>query len=595
MTSQRPNKLNQFWQELRRRRVVRITTVYAAAAFVILELVSIITEPLKLPEWTLAFMIILLCVGFILAIILSWIYDITPEGIEKTRSLQETREELPEKHSRILAWKIATFISVVVIIGLVIYNILGNTGRSGDIHGLEKSIAVLPFEILNSDEEYAWFGDAMTDEIILQLQNIKEFRVISRTSTLRYKNADKTIPQIGEELGVNYLVEGTVQRQEDEIRIRVQVIRAKNEAHIWGNMYDNQWEDIFDIQSDVAKQIAHELKAILSPEEIKKIEKNPTSNLEAYHLYLKGRWFWNKWTEENIKKGMEYFNKAIELDPDFALAYAGLAQAYTVLSFYSQLHPEKAFPKAKAMALKALKIDNTIAEAHIASALVKVYYDWDWEGGENDFKKAIALNPENITAHHLYAYFLVLLTRYDEAMVEIQKALKLDPLNLITNRTLGDFYYHMRQYDKAEEQLIRTLEMDSTFTFTHAYLGLVYLQKSLCQKALDEMQKEIDLDLGNDFMITAWKGYVYGICGYKNEGSDILNNLLERSENEYIPPTAISWIYFALGESDIGFDWLYKAYNERDHWITEIKSNHFFAGIHQDPRYKELLERMKLY
>jgi len=324
MTSQRPNKLNQFWQELRRRRVVRITTVYAAAAFVILELVSIITEPLKLPEWTLAFMIILLCVGFILAIILSWIYDITPEGIEKTRSLQETREELPEKHSRILAWKIATFISVVVIIGLVIYNILGNTGRSGDIHGLEKSIAVLPFEILNSDEEYAWFGDAMTDEIILQLQNIKEFRVISRTSTLRYKNADKTIPQIGEELGVNYLVEGTVQRQEDEIRIRVQVIRAKNEAHIWGNMYDNQWEDIFDIQSDVAKQIAHELKAILSPEEIKKIEKNPTSNLEAYHLYLKGRWFWNKWTEENIKKGMEYFNKAIELDPSFVPPYINL-------------------------------------------------------------------------------------------------------------------------------------------------------------------------------------------------------------------------------------------------------------------------------
>ncbi len=594
MTSHGPNRLNQFWQELKRRRVVRVITVYAAAAFVILELVSIVSEPLKLPAWTVAFMIILLCVGFILAIILSWIYDLTPEGIEKTRSLEETGKESAEKHPRIVAWKIATLTSVVIIMGLVIYNIAGDTGRSRDIQRLEKSIAVLPFEILNSDEEYAFIGDAMTDEIILQLQNIREFRVISRTSTLRYKNTDKTIPQIGEELGVNYLVEGTVQRQKDEIRIRVQVIRAKNEDHIWGNLYDNQWKDIFDIQSDVAKKIARELKAILSPEEIIQIERYPTDDLEAYSLYLKGRWFWNHWTAADIKKGMEYFEKAIALDPGFALAYAGLAQAYTTLSFYSPMHPEEAFPAARELVQKALEIDNTIAEAHIASAFIKVYYDWDWEGGEKAFKRAIALDPDNISAHHLYAYFLVLLTRYDEAMAEIQKAHKLDPLNLITNRTLGDFYYHMKQYDKAEEQLIRTLEMDSTFTFTHAYLGLVYLQKTSCQKALDEIQKEINLDLGNDIMLSAWKGYVCGVCGYKEEGFKILNDLLERSENEYIPPTSLAWIYLALGESEKGLDWLYKAYDERDPWLTEIKSNHFFASIHQDPRYIVLLRKMKL-
>lgn len=279
---------------------------------------------------------------------------------------------------------------------------------------------------------------------------------------------------------MNYFVEGTVQRQKDKIRIRVQVIRAKNEDHVWAHLYDTDWDDIFDIQSDVAKQVAHELKAILSPEEIKQIDKRPTANLEAYNLYLKGRWFWNKWTDADIEKGMEYFEKAIELDPEFALAYAGLAQSYNIISFYSHLNPGEAFPVAKELVQKALEKDNSIAEAHVASAFIKVYYDWDWEGGEREFKKAI--------------------------------------------------------------------EMDSTFTFTHAYLGLVYTQKSFCQKALDEMQKEIDLALGNDIMISAWKGYVCGVCGYNDEANSILNSLLERSENEYIPPSAIAWTYFALGE-----------------------------------------------
>ncbi|MCK4751750.1 MAG: hypothetical protein KAT15_32060, partial [Bacteroidales bacterium] len=297
-----PNKLSQFWQELTRRKVVRVITVYAAAAFVILELVSIIADPLKLPEWTLPLVIVLLCIGFIIAVILSWVYDITPEGIEKTEPAQ--REKKEEKTVTSSGWKIASYISFVVIVVLIILNIFPHSNRSNETTTPGRSIAVLPFENMSDSSEFAHLGDAMTDEIIMQLYKIKTFEVRSRTSVVQYKDTEKTSPTIGKELNVNYLLEGTTQRYKDQVRIRVQLIHSSTDDHIWGDIYEGDWKDIFNIQMKVAKQVASELKAALSPEEIETIEKIPTHNPEAYNLYLKGRWFWNKWTEEDIKKGM---------------------------------------------------------------------------------------------------------------------------------------------------------------------------------------------------------------------------------------------------------------------------------------------------
>ena len=586
------NKISKFWQELKRRKVVRVITVYAAAAFVILELVDIVAPSLRLPEWTMNFIIVLLCVGFIIAVILSWIFDVTPEGIEKTKPSKEVRKD--EKSVTPNSWKIATYVSVFIIIGLVGYHILSDSKSSRDIRKLEKTIAVLPFENWHSDEEFPHLGDAIANEINTQLAKINQFHVFSFTSSSKFKGPDKpSIPQIGRELGANFIIEGSVERQDQDVSIHVQVIQAHSDNHLWANEFKGKWKDLFTIRAEIAINIAEKLKTVLSPEELKQIEKKHTDNLEAYNLYLKGRWFWNKWTDTDIKKGMDYFKQALEMDPGFALAYAGFAEAYNTLSFYGQLHPEDTYPKAKDLALKALEIDNSLAEAHNALAFVKVYYDWDWEGGEQEFKEAIALDPDYITAHHLYAYFLVLQARFDEALKEINKALSLDPFNLIINRTLGDFYYHMREYNKAEQQLKKTLEMNSAFNLTHAYLGLVYLQQSLCKKALEELQEEINLDHGpND--ILAWQGYVYSVCGYKDEGYQILNDLLESSENRYIPPSYFTWIYFALGEYEQGFEWLNKAYIERDPWLTEIKISHFYDGIRSEPRYIELLEKMKL-
>jgi TolB-like protein len=263
-----------FWQELKRRKVIRVITVYAASAFVILELVSIIEDPLQLPDWTLAFVIVLLCIGFIITVIFSWIYDITPEGIEKTKPAIEVKENIPEKPSVFNVWKVATIVSVVVMIGLVIFNVVSNKARSRDIQKLEKSIAVLPFDNLSTDEEHSHIGDAITDEIIMELQKINEFdRVLSRSSTMQYKDNRPTIPEIAEKLGINFIIEGSIQRHNEEVSIRVQVIRSEPEDHIWGDEYNGKWEDIFSIQNDIAINVTKELQIVLSPIEIEQIEK----------------------------------------------------------------------------------------------------------------------------------------------------------------------------------------------------------------------------------------------------------------------------------------------------------------------------------
>lgn len=591
---EKPNNPFRFWEELKRRKVFRVVIVYAAAAYVILELVSIIAEPFGLPDWTLKLVFLLLCIGLIISMILSWIYDVTPEGVKKTKPVRETTEQQKETPSRTTGWKIATYVSIVVIIGLFIMNLIGHNKTVEVDTDLEKSIAVLPFKNMSDGQENEHLGDALTDEIIMQLYKIDTFEVRSRTSIMQYKKTEKSSPLIGEELNVNYLLEGSVQRYGEQVRIRIQLIHASTDNHIWGEIYDQEWENILDIQINVAKQVAKQLQTVLSPEEVKQIENRPTENTEAYNLYLKGRWFWNKWTDEDIKKGMAYFRQAINMDPNYAIAYAGLAEAYNTLSFYGQLHPDESYPKARELAIKALEIDNTLSEAHVALGFIKAYYDWDWNGGEQKFRKAIALDPGNVTAHHLYAYFLVTQVRYDEAFKEIEKALSLDPLNLITNRTLGDFYYHRREYDKAERQLNKTLEMNTAFNFTHAYLGLVYLQKSLCEKALTELQNEIELKQGTADIALAWKGYAYAICGNKEEGYKILDTLQSRAKIRHIPPSYFTWIYFAMEEWENGFQWLEKAYEVRDPWLTEIKNNHFYDDIRSDPRYVELLKKMKL-
>jgi TolB-like protein/Tfp pilus assembly protein PilF len=456
----------------------------------------------------------------------------------------------------------------------------------------EKSIVVLPFENLSPDSDQEYFSDGLTDEVISDLSNVRALRVISRSSAMTFKDTKKTIPEIARKLNVQYVLEGSVRKSGHNLRITVQLIDAANDANLWAEKYSGTLDDVFEIQEMVSRSIVDALQLKLLREENEKVIKRYTDNLEAYNLYLRGRWFWNKWTEMDIRKGTEYFESAIAIDPNYALAYAGLAEAYNTLAFYSSSPPRGILLKARELALKALSLDETLAEARTALGYVKVYYDWDWEDAEREFKKAIALKPDGVTAHHLYAYFLVIMNRYEEAFSEIRRALADDPLNLITNRTLGDFYYHAGQYDQAIDSLKKTIEMDPNFSYAHAYLGLSYLQKSMYPEALEQLQKESLLRDGNHPLFLAWLGVAYFKACLTEMGDDILNDLLERSRREYIPPYFFATLYFVKGEKDQGFEYMEKAFTERDSWLPMLTFDHFFDSVRSDSRFKDIIRRM---
>jgi TolB-like protein/Flp pilus assembly protein TadD len=581
-----PNKLSQFWQELKRRKVVRVITVYAAAAFVLLELVDIVSPSLRLPEWTMNLIIVLLIVGFIITVIVSWIFDIHPEGgIVKTEPAHKLSKEDKLVSSR--GWKIASYISFVVIVGLIVLNIIPRSGKSKEISILEKSIAVLPFDNMSVDEEYSHMGDAITDEIILELQKIKEFdRVLSRSSTMQYKDNRPTIPEIAEKLGVNYIIEGSIQRHKEDISIRVQVIRAKNEDHVWADEYDGRWEDIFSIQDEIAFKVANELKTVLSPEEIEQIEKKPTENPEAYNLYLKGRYFWNYRTEETLLKAIEFFIQAVKQDSNYALAYVGLADSYAMLPWYALPSNPAYSLKAEQAALKALEIDNSLAEAHASMGHIN-YNAWKFETAEKEYLKAIELDSEYATAHHWYAMLLNCKGRYDQAINEILKARNLDPLSLVINRNVGVIYISARQYDNAIEALNKVIEIDPEFPHLQHNLARAYLYKGMYENALSAIQK-------NEDKFKVWRGIIYAQMGHLDKANQILDELILDSKSIYISPFDLALLHFSLGSEEQGFSSLEKAYEIHDLRLEGIRCYPELDEFSSNPRFNDLLKKMGL-
>ena len=458
----------------------------------------------------------------------------------------------------------------------------------------ENSIAVLPFADLSPGKDQEYFCDGMMDDIIMKLSKVTGLRVPSRTSVMPYKAVTKSIVDIGKELGVNTILEGSIQKEANQIRVRVKLVDAKSNSLVWSEHFDRNMSGVFTLQDEISLSIVNHLKLELLGGEREKLTKQYTENTEAYNLYLRGRWFWNKWTADDIKRAMSYFREAISKDSTYALAYAGLADAYGTLSFYGPMRPEEAYPVARELVLKALKLDPELPEAYTVLAYIKTYWDWDWEGSERDYRKAIELNPNYITAHHLFSYFLPMIGRYEEALQEIQKALELDPLNLIAIRTVGDMYYHSRQYEKAIPYFLKTIEMDSTFDYAHFYLGSTYRELGRYQEALQQYQKEVDLHTGTELTALASMGVLYARMGEINKAKDIIKELDERSKREYVAPTLMSFTYFALGEMDTGFEYLYRAFSTHDQWLIQIKFYHEFDPIRKDPRYFDLMKKLNL-
>ena len=455
------------------------------------------------------------------------------------------------------------------------------------------SIAVLPFADISPQKDQEYFCDGMTDDIITKLTKLQEVKVISRTSVMRYKNTDKDIREIGQELGVTTILEGSVQKSDEDIRVNAQLINVEDGFHLWAETYDRKLKNVFEIQSDLAENIAGALKTKLSTKEKHGLEKKPTEDIEAYNIYLKGRYFWNMRTKEGFQKSLEYFQKAIEKDPTFALAYSGIADYFNLLGYYDLLPSREAFPKAKEAAEKALEMDETLAEAHTSLGWIKTLFEWDWPGAKRSFKRALELNPGYATAHHWYAAFLMAVGRFDESIAEARRAQELDPASLALSGTMGGILWEARRYDESIEELHKSIEFDPNSYIAHWYLVYPYLVKGLYDDAIAEAKKALELSDGRPIMI-GLLGHAYALSGREGEARRVLSEITELSKQIYVSPYGIAIIYAGLDEKDKALEFLEKAYEERDHWLYQLKVTPYLDSLRFDPRFTALLEKMGL-
>ncbi len=464
-------------------------------------------------------------------------------------------------------------------------------GAVGHIH----SLAVLPLENLSGDPAQEYFADGMTDELTTDLAQISALRVISRTSAMRYKGTKKPLPQIGRELNVDAVVEGAVMRSGNRVKITAQLIQTTTDRHLWARSYERDLREIIGLEREAAQAIATEIRAQLTPQEKEHLASARPVDPEAYQAYLQGRYFFNQqFTPETFKKSAEYFQKAIEKDSKFALPYVGLADSYSFLGLLGALPPKEAMPKAKAMAERALAIDDTLGEAHSPLAAVLFYYDWDWSGAEREFKRAIQLNPGYGMAHLWYSWYLVYMGRFDEAIAQANRARELDPLSLLANWNLGNTLFFARQYDRALELCHRVLEMDPNYERAHFTLARIYEQKGLYKEARAEYQKRSDLSPHRLWDLIVIAG-TYAGSGEKRKAKELLAQALKEKPIEGDQHAFLfARAYLKLGEKDQAFKWLEKAYENRDWPLVQLNVAPQWDPIRSDPRFQNLVRRVGL-
>ena len=498
------------------------------------------------------------------------------------------------KHKRLawsVAWKITAFALVILLLTPVVWLLHSRSRPSPKIN--IQSLAVLPLESLSGDASQDYFADGMTDELITYLGQISALRVISRTSVMTYKGVRKPLPQIARELNVDAVVEGTVMRSGNRVRITAQLIEAPADKHLWAESYEGEVRDTLVLQNRVARAIAQQIRINLTLREQAELKNVTEVNPEAYDSYLKGRYFWNKRTADGLKKAIDLFNQAIGKDPNYAQAYTGLADSYALLGDweYGVLAPKEAFPRAEAAANKALELDNTLAEAHTSLAFSFDSFDWDWHSAEREFRRAIELNPGYATAHQWYAWHLIMLGRNAEAIAELRKAENLDPLSLIISTDLADALLIVRQYDESIQQSRKIIDMDPNFAVAHYQLGEAYVQKRMYNEAIAEFQKAIEFSGGNTTFISNL-AYAYAAAGKRSEAVKILNDLKNRSNHSFSNAAEIALIYAGLDEKDQAVTWLAKAYQSR--FNPSILLRPAFDPLRSDPRFQDLLRHMGL-
>jgi eukaryotic-like serine/threonine-protein kinase len=474
---------------------------------------------------------------------------------------------------------------VLLLIAAIAVWISVSSDRAQQIH----SLAVLPFSNESKDSGTDYLSDGITDSLINRLSQLPKMKVLARGTVFTYKNKDVDPREVGRELQVDAVVTGSIYQLGEDLRVQGSLVNAADGVQLWGKQYNRKFSDIFRVQTDISNEITQEMRVQLTGEQKQQMQKNYTENVEAYRLYLKGRFYLNKRNEESFLKAVESFQQAIAIDSDYALAYAGLADCYALLSNWGFWPAKEGYPKAKAAALKALSLDDSLAEAYISLGTIKSSYEWNWKEAEADFLRGIRLNPNYATGHLWYSFYLLLIGRNEEALKEVQQAQILDPLSLIINANRGYTLYVSRRYPEALMAIEKTLELDPNFAIAYEYLAYTQLQQKKYSEAVQSVRKALQISPDN-LTFHADLASVLAIIGQKEQAMQILNDLLARKE--YVPPVDIAAIYIGLKDKEKALEWLEKAYEVRSDQITYINKEPRFDPLRSDPRFQDLLRRI---
>jgi TolB-like protein/tetratricopeptide (TPR) repeat protein len=580
-------KIDTFFTELKRRNVYKVAIAYVVAGWALSQGIAQVFPVFDVPNWVIRLIVLLIIIGLPIALVLAWMFELTPQGIKRTEDVDlVAAAQQPKKRT----WIFVVIIGALVSIGLFFLGRYSAVTRQTQSSGLPaKSIAVLPFGNLSRDPDNEYFAAGIQDEIITRLAQIADLKVISCSSTQRYKGGGKSLRQVASELGVTNILEGSVQKLNDQVHVNVQLLNALTDSHLWADTFDRKLTDVFAVESEVAKTVADTLRAKLTGKEAATLNARPTENSAAHELYLKGRFFWNKRDTPDLQKALGYFREAAAQDPKYALAWSGVADVYVLLPLFGGADPADAYPKAKEAANKAIALDPNLAEPHADLAVLADIFDFDASLSMREFEKAIALNPNYATAHHWFGNSLLeAIGDFDRSIAEMKRAVELDPLSIAINVDLGVSYYYAGRYQDGIVQIRKALDLDANSYYVHSNLGEVLELSGDLPGAIAEYEKSVALD--SDPFPLALLGHAQALAGNRADALKILQQLAASSR--YAPDYSVGLVYLGLGDKRQAMDWLEKSFAKRQPDLNTLRFDPLLKPLHGDPRFEALAEKI---
>lgn len=573
------------FSELKRRKVNRVAALYVIVSWAVLQVVDLFMSFMPLPDWTSRLVFVLLAAGFPIALILAWAIEMTPEGIK----LEKPDEEATPTRGHVTDFMLYGALGIVVALGL--WNL--DWGSDEEIVESTKirSLVVLPLDNLMNDPEQAYFVEGMHEALIAELSKIEALRVISRTSAMKYLNSDKSVPEIAQELGVDAIIEGSVLRAGDTVRITAQLIDAQTDGHLWANNFDRELTDILALYADVTREIVEQIRVEITAEEAARLATTPTVDGDSYELYLKGRYLCDKWSPENMRLGVDLMRQAIAVDPDNARAQAGLGLCLQYSAFFGYRLPLDVEEEATRAAERAIELDRDMPAAWVSFAGARYYLNFDMAAAEMAVERALSLNPSHVQSLVHYSWQLGESGRFDEAITLARKAIQLDPLSPVVRTTAGQAYYLHRDFDLARVEYQEMLELDRSEPFSYHYLAWAMEQSGNLDEAISLHKRAIELSDTAPLYVSGL-GYAYGLAGRVDEAEQILDELLALEAQGIAGPYNIAIVHIGLGNNAQAIDWLEKALEARDSYMVYIKHGAQFDPLREDPRFTRLIERM---